>query len=168
MRTLRHRESKKIAQIHTASESQSLPLNLDFSAPESLPVTLYQREEFRSTYEIGGYSAQDYFHSWHQLEVWEGFPKAPSGSTHWTHWKPSYSSVQFSSVAQSYLTLQPHGLQHARPPCPSPTPRVYPNSCPLLIFMLMVYYRKRRQIKVSQGKTCKGQSTGRSQTQNFH
>ena len=27
--------------------------------------------------------------------------------------------------------LQHHGLQHARPPCPSPTPRVYPNSCPL-------------------------------------
>ena len=25
----------------------------------------------------------------------------------------------------------PHGLQHARPPCPSPTPRVYTNSCPL-------------------------------------
>ena len=28
-------------------------------------------------------------------------------------------------------SLQPHGLQHARPPCPSPTPRVYSNSCPL-------------------------------------
>jgi len=28
-------------------------------------------------------------------------------------------------------SLQPRGLQHARPPCPSPTPRVYPNSCPL-------------------------------------
>ena len=28
-------------------------------------------------------------------------------------------------------SLQPHGLQHARPPCPSPTPRVYPNSRPL-------------------------------------
>ena len=27
-------------------------------------------------------------------------------------------------------TLQPHELQHARPPCPSPTPRVHPNSCP--------------------------------------
>ena len=27
--------------------------------------------------------------------------------------------------------LQPHGLQHSRPPCPSPTPGVYPNSCPL-------------------------------------
>ena len=39
--------------------------------------------------------------------------------------------VQFSSVAQSYLTLRPHGLQHARPPCPSPTPGVYSNSCPL-------------------------------------
>ena len=27
--------------------------------------------------------------------------------------------------------LWPHGLQHARPPCPSPTPRVYSNPCPL-------------------------------------
>ena len=28
-------------------------------------------------------------------------------------------------------SLRPHGLQHARPPYPSPTPRVYSNSCPL-------------------------------------
>ena len=28
-------------------------------------------------------------------------------------------------------SLPPHGLQHARPPCLSPTPRVYSNSCPL-------------------------------------
>ena len=28
-------------------------------------------------------------------------------------------------------SLWPHGLQHARPPCPSPTPRVYSNPCPL-------------------------------------
>ena len=27
-------------------------------------------------------------------------------------------------------SLWPHELQHARPPCPSPTPRVHPNSCP--------------------------------------
>ena len=27
-------------------------------------------------------------------------------------------------------SLWPHGLQHARPPCPSPTPRAYSNSCP--------------------------------------
>ena len=39
--------------------------------------------------------------------------------------------VQFTSVTQSCLTLRPHELQHARPPCPSPTPRVYSNSCPL-------------------------------------
>ena len=40
-------------------------------------------------------------------------------------------SVQFSSVTQSCLTLRLHGLQHASPPCPSPTPGVYSNSCPL-------------------------------------
>ena len=38
--------------------------------------------------------------------------------------------IQFSSVAQSCPTLC-HGLQHARPPCPSPTPGVYSNSYPL-------------------------------------
>ena len=40
------------------------------------------------------------------------------------------SSVQFS-CSVVFDSLQPRGLQHARPPCPSPTPRVYPNSCPL-------------------------------------
>ena len=40
-----------------------------------------------------------------------------------------FSSVQFISVAQSCLTLyDPHESQHARPPCPSPTLGVYPNS----------------------------------------
>ena len=39
--------------------------------------------------------------------------------------------VEFSSVAQSCPTLRPHGMQHTRPPCPSPTPGVYPNSSPL-------------------------------------
>ena len=41
------------------------------------------------------------------------------------------ASVQFSSVAQSCLTLRPHGLQHARLPCPSLYPRICSNSCPL-------------------------------------
>ena len=40
------------------------------------------------------------------------------------------SSVQFSHSVVSD-SLRPHGLQHARPPCPSPTPAVYSNSCPL-------------------------------------
>ena len=43
----------------------------------------------------------------------------------------SYSvSVQFSCSVVSD-SLQPHGLQPARPPCPTPTPGVYSNSCPL-------------------------------------
>ena len=39
-------------------------------------------------------------------------------------------SFQFSHSVISH-SLQPHELQHARPPCPSPTPGVYPNPCPL-------------------------------------
>ena len=41
----------------------------------------------------------------------------------------SISSVQFSHWVMS-SSLWPHGLQHAWPPCPSPTPRAYLNSCP--------------------------------------
>ena len=39
-----------------------------------------------------------------------------------------FSSVQFSHSVMSY-SLRPHEPQHARPPCPSPTPRVHPDSC---------------------------------------
>ena len=39
-----------------------------------------------------------------------------------------HSSVQFSHSLVSD-SLQPHELQHAKPPCPSPTPGVHPNSC---------------------------------------
>ena len=40
------------------------------------------------------------------------------------------SSVQFSCSVVSD-SLRPHEQQHARPPCPSPTPGVYSNPCPL-------------------------------------
>ena len=40
------------------------------------------------------------------------------------------TSVQFSPSVVSD-SLQPYGLQHTRPPCPSATPGVYPNSCPV-------------------------------------
>ena len=40
-----------------------------------------------------------------------------------------FSSVQFSHSVISN-SLWPHELQHARPPCPSPTPGVYSNLCP--------------------------------------
>ena len=60
----------------------------------------------------------------------------------WYQWKVSnmtykkvysslnpFSSVQFSRSVVSD-SLRPHELQHARPPCPSPSPGVYSNSCP--------------------------------------
>ena len=43
-------------------------------------------------------------------------------------WK-TFSSVQFSRSVVSN-SLRPHESQHTRPPSPSPTPRVHPNSCP--------------------------------------
>ena len=40
-----------------------------------------------------------------------------------------FSSVQFSHSVM-FDSLRPHGLQHTRLPCPSPTPRAFSNSCP--------------------------------------
>ena len=48
----------------------------------------------------------------------------------WMLYLLSYCSVQFSRSVMSD-SLRPHVPLHARPPCPSPTPRVYPNPCPL-------------------------------------
>ena len=45
------------------------------------------------------------------------------------HLDTSISSVQFSRSVLSN-SLQPHESQHTRPPCPSPTPGAYSNSCP--------------------------------------
>ena len=51
----------------------------------------------------------------------------------WFHPRSSlkipFSSVQFSHSVLSD-SLRPHESQHARPPCPSPTPGVHSNSCP--------------------------------------
>ena len=66
--------------------------------------------------------------SWQRIEAQRG------------HWKEFFKStcspsVQFSSVQFSRSvvsgSLRPHEPQHTRHPCPSPTPGVYPNSCPL-------------------------------------
>ena len=43
--------------------------------------------------------------------------------------KWDYTSTQFS-CSVVFDSLQPHGWQHTRPPCPSPTPGAYSNSCP--------------------------------------
>ena len=42
-----------------------------------------------------------------------------------------YIMYQFSPVTVTSDSLRPHGPQHTRLPCPSPSPRVYPNWCPL-------------------------------------
>ena len=72
-------------------------------------------------------------------EYWSGVP-SPSLNICWAIIKfmdqanildscDIFSSVQFSHSVVS-ISLRPHDSQHARPPCPSPTPGVYPNSCP--------------------------------------
>ena len=48
----------------------------------------------------------------------------------WRLFTKVHSLTHFSCSVMSN-SLWPHGLQHARPPCPSPTPGVYWNSCPL-------------------------------------
>ena len=45
-------------------------------------------------------------------------------------WPLNYLEVQFSCSVMSD-SLWSHEVQHNRPPCPSPTPRVHPNPCPL-------------------------------------
>ena len=51
--------------------------------------------------------------------------------TAWTLHSKNLAHIQFSSVTQLCRSLlRPYELQHARPPCPSPTPGVHPNSCP--------------------------------------
>ena len=52
-----------------------------------------------------------------------------------THWLFYFGSGTFGQVLVQFScsvvadSLRPHGLQHARLPCPSPTPGVYPNPC---------------------------------------
>ena len=64
------------------------------------------------------------FCSWEGFNIWIYSPLMPL----WDH-TGSYL-VQFSCSFVSD-SLRPHGLQHARLPCPSPTPGAYSNSCPL-------------------------------------
>ena len=66
----------------------------------------------------------------------DSLPTEPQGKPGWPGKSPKLLrskkliKVQFSCSVMSN-SLPPHGLQHTSPPCPSATPRVYPNSCPL-------------------------------------
>ena len=67
-------------------------------------------------------------YSWEIIETWPKYHilyKNLGTVSKWT-----ISSVHFSSVAQSCLSLCNHGLQHTNFPCPSPTPWACSNSCP--------------------------------------
>ena len=61
---------------------------------------------------------------------WEAGVGSEISGRHSAQLGTAFSSVQFSHSVMSD-SLQPHRLQHVRPPCPSPTPRVYSNSYPL-------------------------------------
>ena len=73
-------------------------------------------------------------HSWNHLLpsknwAWPASQSTPLGFPHQTI-SVQFNSVQFSRSVVSN-SLQPHESQHARPPCPSPTPGVHSNSRPL-------------------------------------
>ena len=68
--------------------------------------------------------------NWLELDLWD--------QSQWFN-NPKFLS-KISSLWQTYMCIQlpscvwlfvTHGLRYARPPCPSPSPRVCPNSCPL-------------------------------------
>ena len=62
--------------------------------------------------------------SWLWFRSWTPYCKLHLSSVQWlSHWLNSVGSVQSKSQ-------WPHGLQHVRIPCPSPTPRGCSNSCP--------------------------------------
>ena len=69
------------------------------------------------------------------IEVWTFWRLLQGGKVtflwvglHWTRARSLFSQFSRSVVSDS---LWPHGLQHARLPCPSPTPEACSNSCPL-------------------------------------
>ena len=84
-----------------------------------------------------------------------------------------FHSVQFSHSVVSN-SLWPHGLQHSRLPCPSPTPKAYSNSCPLswwchpiisssvIPFSSLQSFSASGSFPVSQFFTSSGQSIGAS------
>ena len=70
------------------------------------------------------------FHCTFNMGEYYSFKKLLNKNLSKSEWKfHTISSVQFSRSIVSD-SLQLHELQHASPPCPSPTPGVYPNSCP--------------------------------------
>ena len=70
-------------------------------------------------------SSGTWLFSLHRLRL---FPPHPA-QQQWKNWHTCWPSVQFSCSVMSD-SLRPHESQHARPPCPSPTPGVHSDSRP--------------------------------------
>ena len=79
-------------------------------------------------YVLGSYSTC-YLVTLHLIQT-VGSWKCNGGVEKHRKWVSIFWKCQFSSVTQSCPSLLPHGLQHARLPCPSPTPGAYSSSCP--------------------------------------
>ena len=90
---------------------QPIPIFLpgEFHRHRSLQATVHRVAKESDMTEVTGHASCD---KYYDFQVYQ------------------FSSVQFSHSVVSD-SLQPHELQHARPPCSSPTPGVYPNLCPL-------------------------------------
>ena len=73
--------------------------------------------------------SQEFFIDFPQVHYWMKKSEVRGGERIGLLRNTQFSSVQFSRSVVSD-SLQPHESQHARPPCPSPTPGVYSNSCP--------------------------------------
>ena len=115
---------------------------------------------------------------WETLGNWQFLVKSYSQRKKIKHnclWRPIVlSQYQFSSVAQSCLTLQPHESQHARPACPSPTPGVHSDSRPSShltlghpLLLLPSIPPSIRDFPMSRLFTWGGQSTGASALASF-
>ena len=91
----------------------------------------YQRHKF-----VLKLKGQEYAHPCHLQSHWrppDAEEKEKALSRLWiaNRWNTTNNSnSQFSHSVMSD-SLRPHELQHARPPCPSPTPGVHPNPFPL-------------------------------------
>jgi len=108
-----------LIKVKEESEKVALKLNIQFSSVAQLCLTFCDHMNCSTP----GFPVH------HQLpELTQTHVHQVGDATQPSH--PLGYSVQFSSVAQSCPTLQPHESQHARLPCPSPTPGVQSNSRP--------------------------------------
>ena len=107
----------------TITNSRSLLklMSIELVMPSNHLILCHPQSGYRKNWSQAGKSYLQQTHSQYNTQWWraENFPAKIWNKT-----------VQFSRSVVSNASW-PHELQHTRPPCPTPTPRVYPNSCPL-------------------------------------